>query len=75
MYLLEELLSPLFTPLILMFKYSSRECEAVVEFMRDYTINKGPLGDVCVDALLLKHREPSPLSVCETTHAYHMRSK
>ena len=50
-YILEELISPIVTPLVLLFKLQYRAPE-LVDFLRNYTIDVQGVGDVCSFAQL-----------------------
>lgn len=50
-YILEELISPLVTPFILIFKLQYRAPE-IVDFLRNYTVDVQGVGDVCSFAQL-----------------------
>ncbi|XP_052802258.1 autophagy-related protein 9A-like [Mya arenaria] len=65
-YLLEELLSPLTTPLMLIFKFRQRASE-IVDFFHNFTVEVVGVGDVCSFAQMdvRKHGNPQ-WSECET---------
>lgn len=50
-YIIEELVSPIVTPFILLFKLQNRAPE-IVDFLRNYTIDVQGVGDVCSFAQL-----------------------
>jgi len=50
-YILEELVSPIVTPFILLFKLQYRAPE-IVDFLRNYTVDVQGVGDVCSFAQL-----------------------
>lgn len=60
MYLLEELFSPLITPLILCVKFREKAQE-IVEFFHNFTVEVVGVGDVCSFAQMdiRKHGNPT----------------
>lgn len=59
MYLLDELLSPIITPLILIFKMSNKAQE-IVDFFRNFTVDVVGVGDVCSFAQMDVRRHGNP---------------
>ena len=59
MYLVEELLSPLVTPLVLMFKFRQKAND-IVDFFHNFTVEVVGVGDVCSFAQMdiRKHGNP-----------------
>ncbi|XP_055925086.1 autophagy-related protein 9A-like [Argiope bruennichi] len=57
--LLDELISPLITPMLLMFVLPNHTLE-IVDFLRNFTVHADGVGDVCSFALMdvLKHGNP-----------------
>ncbi len=68
LYLFEELLSPLITPLILCFKIRPKALE-IVDFFRNYTVEVTGVGDVCSFAQMdiRKHGHPQWVAPNATT--------
>lgn len=58
-YLLEELLSPLVTPFILLFLLRPKALE-IVDFLRQFTVEVVGVGDVCSFAQLDVHKHGQP---------------
>ncbi|KAH3716327.1 autophagy-related protein 9A-like [Dreissena polymorpha] len=58
-YLIEELLSPLLTPLLLIFKFRGKAA-SIVEFLHNFTVDVIGVGDVCSFAQMdiRKHGHP-----------------
>lgn len=64
-YILEELISPIVTPFILLFKLRYRAPE-IVDFLRNYTVDVQGVGDVCSFAQLdTKRSESSEMDVSQ----------
>ena len=59
MYLIEELISPLLTPFILMLSIRYR-AQSIVDFLRNFTVEVTGVGDVCSFAQLDVRRHGSP---------------
>jgi len=59
MYLVDELLSPIITPLILIFKLSHKSQE-IVDFFRNFTVDVVGVGDVCSFAQMDVRRHGNP---------------
>merc|ERR1719471_1749736 len=59
MYLLDELLSPIVTPLILIFQVSNKSQE-IVDFFRNFTVDVVGVGDVCSFAQMDVRRHGNP---------------
>ena len=59
LYLVEELVSPLVTPFMLMFKIRHKSQE-IVDFYRNFTVEVTGVGDVCSFALMDIRRHAHP---------------
>lgn len=57
--LLEELLSPLLTPLFLLFWFRPRALE-IIDFFRHFTVDVAGVGDICSFALMDVKRHGHP---------------
>merc|ERR1719210_2460459 len=66
MYLLDELLSPIITPIILIFKLSHKSQE-IVDFFRNFTVDVVGVGDVCSFAQMDVRRHGNPAWQVEKT--------
>ena len=58
-FFVEELVSPLITPLILIFSFRNKSLE-VVDFLRNFSIDVAGVGDVCSFAQLDVHKHGNP---------------
>ena len=58
-FFVEELMSPLVTPLILIFSFRNRGLE-IVDFLRNFSIDVAGVGDVCSFAQLDVHKHGNP---------------
>jgi Autophagy protein Apg9. len=58
-HLLEELVSPIITPLILCFYLRTKSLD-IVDFFRNFTVEVAGVGDVCSFSLMDLHRHGSP---------------
>lgn len=58
-FFIEELMSPLLTPLILIFSFRYKSLE-VVDFLRNFSIDVAGVGDVCSFAQLDVHKHGNP---------------
>ena len=75
MYFIEELLSPLVTPFVLLFWLRPRTCE-VVDFLRNFTVEVEGVGDVCSFAQMdiRRHGNPKWLSRTDTKKKHQARN-
>jgi hypothetical protein len=74
-YLVEELLSPIVTPFVLLFWLRPRASK-VVDFLRNFTIDVVGVGDVCSFAQMdtRRHGNPRWLSRTNTKKSYQARN-
>ena len=68
-FILEELLSPIITPFILIFLLRNKSLE-IIDFFRNFTVEVVGVGDICSFAQMDIRRHGNPqvcvaLSVCE----------
>lgn len=75
-FILEELLSPVLTPLILIFALPSRALD-IVDFFRNFTVEVVGVGDVCSFAQLdvRRHGNPQWLSEGQTEASVYQRAE
>lgn len=62
-FILEELLSPIITPFILIFVLRSKSLE-IIDFLRNFTVEVVGVGDICSFAQMDIRRHGNP-QVCE----------
>ncbi|XP_004594551.2 autophagy-related protein 9B [Ochotona princeps] len=74
--LLEELLSPLFTPLFLLFWFRPRALE-IIDFFHHFTVDVAGVGDICSFALMdvKRHGHPQWLSEGQTEASLSQRAE
>ncbi|XP_028933935.1 autophagy-related protein 9B [Ornithorhynchus anatinus] len=74
--LLEELLSPILTPLALLFWFRPRALE-IIDFFRHFTVEVAGVGDVCSFALMdiRRHGHPEWLSAGQTEASVSQRAE
>ncbi|XP_044942323.1 autophagy-related protein 9B [Mustela nigripes] len=74
--LLEELLSPLLTPLFLLFWFSPRSLE-IIDFFHHFTVDVAGVGDICSFALMdvKRHGHPQWLSAGQTEASLSQRAE
>ncbi|XP_024420326.3 autophagy-related protein 9B isoform X2 [Desmodus rotundus] len=74
--LLEELLSPLLTPLFLLFWFRPRALE-IIDFFRHFTVDVAGVGDICSFALMdvKRHGHPQWLSAGHTEASQSQRAE
>ncbi|XP_045693721.1 autophagy-related protein 9B isoform X1 [Phyllostomus hastatus] len=74
--LLEELLSPLFAPLFLLFWFRPRALE-IIDFFRHFTVDVAGVGDICSFALMdvKRHGHPQWLSAGHTEASQSQRAE
>ncbi|XP_074049462.1 autophagy-related protein 9B isoform X6 [Macrotis lagotis] len=74
--LLEELLSPVLTPLALLFWFRPRALE-IIDFFRHFTVDVAGVGDVCSFALMdvKRHGHPQWLSAGQTEASVSQRAE
>lgn len=65
-YLVEELFSPIVTPVILMFSIRHKSLE-IVDFLRNFTVEVTGVGDVCSFAQMDVRRHGHPQWVADGT--------
>jgi autophagy-related protein 9 len=74
-YLLEELLSPIFTPFVLLFWLRPRAGK-IVDFLRNFTIDVVGVGDVCSFSQMdtRRHGNPNWMSKTNTKKSFQARN-
>ncbi|CAK7295970.1 Autophagy-related protein 9B [Vulpes lagopus] len=74
--LLEELLSPLLTPLFLLFWFCPRSLE-IIDFFHHFTVDVAGVGDICSFALMdvKRHGHPQWLSAGQTEASQSQRAE
>ncbi|XP_043445853.1 autophagy-related protein 9B [Prionailurus bengalensis] len=74
--LLEELLSPLLTPLFLLFWFCPRSLE-IIDFFHHFTVDVAGVGDICSFALMdvKRHGHPQWLSAGQTEASLSQRAE
>ncbi|XP_039086675.1 autophagy-related protein 9B isoform X2 [Hyaena hyaena] len=74
--LLEELLSPLLTPLFLLFWFCPRSLE-IIDFFHHFTVDVAGVGDICSFALMdvKRHGHPQWLSAGQTEASHSQRAE
>lgn len=76
MFILEELLSPIVTPFILIFLLRNKSLE-IIDFFRNFTVEVVGVGDICSFAQMDIRRHGNPLVssgrlCCFTVHSFRM---
>lgn len=68
-FILEELLSPIITPFILIFPLRSKSLE-IIDFFRNFTVDVAGVGDICSFAQMDIRRHGNPqVYAHQRTHA------